>query len=351
MTVLNPENGQTERITHLFLLRGKHRVEAEALHAGDIGVVAKLVSVHTGSTLCAENEMIVLPRMEFTEAVYARAIFPDKRGEEDKISSGMQRLVEEDPTLRFSHNSETHQMIVKGLGDQHLEIVLSRLAQFGVKARLEAPRIMYRETITKKITAEGKHRKQSGGHGQYGHVKIEFEPTSGDDLVFMERVFGGSVPKNYHPAVQKGLEEMMTGGILAGYRVVRLKATLYDGSYHDVDSSEMAFKMAAHLAFKELVNAGPVILEPIGHLEVSIGEDYTGDIIGDINKRRGQVLSIEPGKLTFDVPMNEMATYALDLRSMTGGRGSFTYTFARYEQAPPSVVEHVIAEARETATL
>ncbi len=341
-TVYNATQGTTEKIGPLFSLQGKEKLDIAAVGAGDIGAVAKLNTTNTGDTLCSQSKQLLIPPIVFPHPVYSMAVIPVARGDEEKISSGLHKLTAEDQTLSFRNDPESHQLIVSGLGDQHLEVVVARLKDFGTEVRLEEPKVLYRETITKKIQAEGKHKKQSGGHGQYGHVKIEFEPCDSEDLVFEEKIFGGSVPKNYHPAVEKGLQEMMAGGIQAGYRVVGLKATLYDGSYHDVDSSEMAFKMAAHLAFKELIHAGPILLEPIGHLEVNVSDQYTGDVMGDINKRRGRVIGMEPGKIVAEVPMSEMAKYAIDLRSITQGRGSFTFEFERYEQAPPMVAQKII---------
>lgn len=341
-TVYNASQGVAEKIGPLYTLQGKEKSDVPYVGAGDIGAVAKLSAAKTGDTLCSQAKQLLLPPIEFPHPVYSMAVVPLTRGDEEKISSGLHKLTAEDQTLAFRNDAEAHQLIVSGLGDQHLDVVLARLKDFGTEARLEEPKVLYRETFTKKIQAEGKHKKQSGGHGQYGHVKIEFEPCDSDDLVFEEKIFGGSVPKNYHPAVEKGLQEMMDGGIQAGYRVVGVKATLYDGSYHDVDSSEMAFKMAAHLAFKELVKAGPILLEPIGHLEVTVSDQYTGDVMGDINKRRGRVIGMEPGKIVAEVPMSEMAKYAIDLRSITQGRGNFTFAFERYEQAPPQVTQKII---------
>ncbi len=343
-TVYNVNRSSTEKIGGVMALRGKEKIEMDMAHAGDIFAVAKLTSTKTGDTFAAQIASAPLAPIGFPNPSYTMAFEPKAKGDEDKIAAGLTKLAEEDTTLKFESNSEIKQLLVTGLGDQHLDVAVSRLKAAGTEVNVVQPKVTYRETITKKIQAEGKHKKQSGGHGQYGHVKIEFEPCDSEGLVFEEKIFGGSVPKNYHPAVEKGLTEMMSEGIQAGYKVVGIKATLYDGSYHDVDSSEMAFKMAAHLAFKELVNAGPILLEPIGHLEVSIPDEYTGDIMGDINKRRGRVLGIEPERIVAEVPMSEMNKYAIELRSMTQGRGEFTLQFERYEQAPPNVVQKVISE-------
>lgn len=343
-TAYNANRAVAEKLGSLMTMRGKEKIELEKVCAGDIFAVAKLGATKTGDTFTAQVKAAKLEEIPFPTPLYTMAFEPKAKGDEDKIAAGLAKLAEEDTTLKFETNSEIRQMLVSGLGDQHLDVVVSRLKAMGTEVNVVQPKVTYRETITKKIQAEGKHKKQSGGHGQYGHVKIEFEPCESETLVFEEKIFGGSVPKNYHPAVEKGLLEMMPEGIQAGYRVVGVKATLYDGSYHDVDSSEMAFKMAAHLAFKELVNAGPILLEPIGHLEVLIPDEYTGDIMGDINKRRGRVLGIEPSKIVAEVPMSEMNKYAIELRSMTQGRGEYSLEFERYEQAPPQVVQKVMSE-------
>lgn len=281
------------------------------------------------------------------------AIEPKAKGDEEKISSGLQKLLDEDLTFKLVNNTETHQMLISGLGELHLDVITSKLkSKFGVDVNLKEPRVPYREAIKKKVKVEGKHKKQSGGHGQYGHVWIEFEPSSVEELTFEDKVFGGAVPKNFFPAVEKGLQESILRGVLAGYPVVNLKATLVDGSYHPVDSSEMAFKMAASLAYKKgMAEAQPVLLEPIGHLEVSVPSQYMGDVIGDINKRRGRVLGMNPaGKgmetIVAEVPLSEVHKYATDLRSMTQARGSFTVEFERYEEAPPAVAQKVIEESK-----
>ncbi len=343
-SVYNANTLVTEKIGAVMTMCGKEKIDIDTAYAGDICAVAKLASTSTGDAFSTPNKPYTFEAVEFPPAVYTMAFKAKNRGDEDKISAGLHKLAEEDRTIKFENNPEIKQLLVSGLGDQHLDLLVSRLKALGTEVELEEPKVTYRETITKKIQAEGKHKKQSGGHGQYGHVKIEFEPSPEENLVFEERIFGGSVPKNYHPAVEKGLQEMVSEGIQAGYRVVGVKATLYDGSYHDVDSSEMAFKMAAHLAFKELINAGPILLEPIGHLEVNIPDEYTGDVMGDINKRRGRVLGIEPNKIIAEVPTSEMFKYAIDLRSMTQGRGSYTFTFERYEQAPPQITQKIISE-------
>lgn len=347
MTVYNTDKMANEKIGTIHTMYGKEKIDIDTAVCGDICASSKLSITGTNDTFSAADKKYKIADIEFPKPVYTMAFAPVKRGEDEKLAQGLFKLCEEDKTLEYKTNSEIGQLLVSGLGDQHLDLVVSRLKQLGTDVTTCEPRVTYRETITRKIQAEGKHKKQSGGHGQYGHVKIEFEPCEGEELIFEEKIFGGSVPKNYHPAVEKGLNEMMHSGIQAGYRVVGVKATLYDGSYHDVDSSEMAFKMAAHLAFKELTKAGPVLLEPIGKLEVSVPEKYTGDVMGDINKRRGRVLGIEPEHISAEVPMSEMNKYAIDLRSMTQGSGSFDFEFVRYEQAPPQVSQKVISEYTE----
>ncbi len=349
-TVLNANKGSNEKIGRLFTICGKKQMETDKVIAGDIGAVTKLANTSTGDTLCSSAKPLIMEGPQFPSPNLSMAILPKAKGDEEKISSGLHKLMDEDPTFKVSNNTETHQTIISGLGEQHLDIISSKLKnKFGVDMDVVEPRVAYRETIRKKVKVEGKHKKQSGGHGQYGHVWIEFEPNpESEDLVFEEKIFGGAVPKNYFPAVEKGLRESITKGVLAGYPVVNLKATLVDGSYHPVDSSEMAFKVAASLAYKKgMEEASSVLLEPIGHLEVLVPDSYMGDVIGDINKRRGRVLGMNPGNLTAEVPMAEMHKYATDLRSMTQGRGSFTFAFERYEEAPANVAQKVIEESKK----
>lgn len=350
-TVYNPNKEKNERIGKIYSLMGKKQIEVEKLSAGDIGAVAKLAVTGTGDTLCSLSDHVILEGINFTKPNMSLAVVPKAKGDEEKISQGLNRLMEEDKTFVVENNVETRQMVIKGLGDQHIDVLISKLKnKFGVEVNLDAPKVPYREAIRKAVKAEGKHKKQSGGHGQYGHVWIEFEPCESNELVFEEKIFGGSVPKNYFPAVEKGLQESMQKGVLAGYPVVNLKAVLVDGSYHPVDSSEMAFKTAASLAFKAgLEQASPMLLEPIGHLKVTVPDNYTGDIIGDINKRRGQMLGMTPQEngdtlIEGEIPVAEMYSYANDLRSLTQGRGEFEFDFVRYQEAPQSVVDKVIAE-------
>ncbi|MGI6123837.1 MAG: elongation factor G [Acetivibrionales bacterium] len=350
--VYNVNKEKTEKIGNLFAMKGKQQISIKKLVTGDIGAVAKLSSTDTNDTLATKEKPVLVEPITFPEPMLGMAIVPKAKGDEDKIGAGLSRLLEEDPTFKMMLNTETKQTLVYGVGDQHLDIITSKLKnKFKVDVDLINPIIPYRETIKKKVKVEGKHKKQSGGHGQFGDVWIEFEPGPTEDLVFEEKIFGGAVPKQYFPAVEKGLRESMQKGVLAGYPVVNLKATLVDGKYHDVDSSEMAFKIAASLAYKEGVKqANPVILEPICRVEVYIPDDYMGDIIGDLNKRRGRVLGMNPyeqgiQQVVAEAPQAELFRYATDLRSMTQGRGSFNMKFERYEEAPPMVAEKVIAEA------
>jgi elongation factor G len=352
-TLVNARTGASEKLGRLQLVKGKTKTETPELLCGDIGAVAKLTATHTGDTLCAPARVVALPALPLPNTCYSMAISPKIKGGEEKIASGLGRMSEEDLTFTMVQNAETKQMVVSGLGDIHIDVLCSRLKnRFGVEVELAPPRVPYREKIRKKVKVEGKHKKQSGGHGQFGHVWIEFEPGDTEDLVFEEKIFGGSVPKNFHPAVEKGLRDRIGHGVLAGYPVVFLKATLVDGSYHDVDSSEMAFKTAAGLAYKNgLPLANPVLLEPVGVLKVYIPDQYMGDIIGDLNKRRGRVMGMNPGEdkqqiVEAEVPMAEMTSYAIDLRSMTQGRGSFTLAFQRYEEAPMNVQQKVIEETK-----
>ncbi len=353
-TVYNMNKDANEKIGKIYVVQGKKQIEVERLNAGDIGAVAKLTKTATGDTLSGLNHPLQLEGIDFAKPNMSLAVVSKAKGDEEKITQGLVKLMEEDNTFRLENNKETRQQILKGLGDQHIEIIVSKLKnKFGVDISFETPKVPYREAIRKKVKVEGKHKKQSGGHGQYGHVWIEFEPTDSEGLVFEENIFGGSVPKGYFPAVEKGLLESMQQGVLAGYPMVGLKATLVDGSYHDVDSSEMAFKIAANLAYKAgMAQASPVILEPIGLLKVTVPDSYTGDIIGDINKRRGQMLGMTPlgGGLTViegEIPMAEMHTYSSDLRSMTQARGEFEFEFERYQEAPTNIVDKIVAEAKK----
>lgn len=353
-SVENVTLGTTERIGKLYMLRGKKQIEVSELHAGDIGAVTKLSSTVSGNTLAAPGSKIRLEGISFPAPNLSRAIVPKAKGDEEKINSGLTRLMEEDPTFTLVNNTETKQMILSGLGEMHLDVICSKLKEkFGVSVDLIAPKVAYREAIRKSVKVQGRHKKQSGGHGQFGDVWIEFSPHDGLDLIFEEKIFGGSVPRNYFPAVEKGLRDCIAKGVLAGYPVVGLKAVLVDGSYHPVDSSEMAFKVAASIAYREgLKQASPVLLEPIGHLEVTVPETQMGDIIGDVNKRRGRILGMNPiggglGRVTAEVPMSEMNNFSTDLRSMTQARGQFTLEFERYEDAPANIAQKVIDAAKD----
>jgi elongation factor G len=356
MTLVNPRTGTSEKLGHLYVMQGKKNIEVSEISCGDLGAVSKLSDTKTGDTLCALSFNKALPGIGYTAPCYTMAIAPKTKGQEDKIAMGLSRLAEEDLTFAYANNAETHQLTISGAGDIHLDVLCSKLKnKFGVEVVLSPARVPYREKIRGKVKVQGRHKKQSGGHGQFGDVWIEFEPQSeSEELVFAESVFGGSVPKNFFPAVEKGLRESIQRGVLAGYPVVFLKATLVDGSYHPVDSSEMAFKTAASLAYKAgLPQANPVILEPIGYLKVTIPDTYMGDIMSDLSKRRGSPMGMSAHDgmqiVEAEVPMAEMSGYAIDLRSMTQGRGSFTFEFVRYEEAPAMIQQKIIEEARARA--
>lgn len=353
----NARTGESERMGKLISVRGSKQEDIAAITAGDIGVITKLSGLATGDTICNSKNIIKLSGVDFPAPSLSMAIVVKKKGEEDKVAAGLRRIMGEDPTVVFSNNEETREMILSGLGEQHLDIVLAKLkSKFGVEIDLKIPRVAYRETIRKSCQVQGRHKKQSGGSGQFGDVWIRFEPHDGDELIFETEVVGGSVPKNYFPAVEKGLQEAILKGPLAGYPMVGLKAVLYDGSYHPVDSNDMAFRTAAKIAYKNgMAQANPVILEPIGELKVYVPDANLGDIMGDITKRRGRVLGMgaadEPKmqELVAEVPMAEMGNFATTLRSVTAGRGHFTLTFARYEDAPGNVAQKVIDDAKAEA--
>lgn len=352
--VYNSSREAMERIGQLFLIKGKTQEPVDQLCAGDLGAVAKLQYTFTGDTLCDKDKVIVYPPIQFPDAKLSLAVEPKAKGDEEKISAGLSRLVEEDPTFKVEKNSITHELVASGMGDLHIEVITSKLQKkFGVSVNLKEPKISYKETIKGTVKAEGKHKKQSGGRGQYGHVWIEMSPLpAGGGFEFVDNIFGGAVPKNYIPAVEKGIRETMERGVLAGYPVVDVRVSLFDGSYHSVDSSEMAFKIAASMAFKKgFMEAKPILLEPIMRLEVTVSEEYMGDIIGDLNKKRGKILGMEPdGKnqiVKALVPQAELAKYAIDLRSMTQGRADFEMAFDHYEEVPSHLAEHIIAEAKK----
>ena len=355
LSLENPRTGDIEKLGHIYTVKGKKNTEVKLLCCGDIGMVSKLASLKTGDTLCVPARPLTVKPIDYPNPCHSRAISAKVKGQEEKIAAGLTRLAEEDLSFTLVNNAETKEMVLTGAGDIHLDVLCSKLkTKFGVDSELKEPKVAYRETIRKSATVRGRHKKQSGGHGQFGDVVIEFSPGQTEELTFEEKVVGGAVPKNFFPAVEKGLREASEKGVLAGYPMVFLKATLLDGSYHPVDSSEMAFKTAASLAYKEgIPQAGPVILEPIGSLQVTIPDAMMGDIMGDLNKRRGRVMGMTPNSdgdqvVEAEVPMAEMRSYAIDLRSMTQGRGSFTFQFVRYEEAPMATQQAIIAEAKES---
>ena len=354
--VINMRTGAQERIGKVMYVCGKKQVDAEYIGAGDIGAIPKLVSTKTGDTLCSPLRKVVLDGVDYPASSYTMAIYPAKKGDEDKVAQGIAKLADEDPTIKFENNHETHEMLISGLGEQHLDVVISRLkTKYNVDANLKKPKIAYRETIRKKVTAQGRYKKQSGGHGQFGDVWIEFEPYDTDGLEFAERVVGGAVPKNFFPAVEKGLRESIKKGVLAGYPTVGIKATLYDGSYHPVDSSEMSFKTAASLAYKNgIPNASPTLLEPIGSLRATVPDSNMGDVMGEVNKRRGRVLGMSPAEggmqvVEAEVPVAEMSDFSTFIKQITQGRGSYEFSFVRYEDAPANIAQKVIEQAKKEA--
>ena len=353
ISVSNSNKDKIEKISNIFFLKGKNQITTKTVIAGDIAAVSKLQYTETGDTLCETNNKILYDKINFPRENISMAIFPKEKGDEDKISIALQRLLEEDPTFKVSKNTDNGETIISGLGETHIEIIASKIKnKFGVEVILKNPKIQYKESIRGKSDVQGKHKKQSGGHGQYGDVKIKFEPrTDGEfELEFIDNVVGGSVPRNFIPAVEKGLKECMIKGVLAGYPVVGLRAILYDGSYHPVDSSEMSFKLATSIAYKRgLEKANPILLEPIMKLEIYAPDEYMGDIMGDINKRRGRIIGIEQKeklqKITCEAPLAEAFNYCTDLRSITQARGCFTSEFIRYEEVPETEAKKVIEEA------
>lgn len=350
--VLNPNKEKEEKIGTLYFLKGKQQYATPEVKAGDIGAVAKLNYTNTGDTLCSSERPLIFDRMEFPSPVYSRAIVTKAKGDEDKISIGLNKLLDEDPTFMTERDVENAENIISGMGTTHLDVIVSKLkSKFGIDVSLELPKTPYRETIKKVSDVQGKHKKQSGGHGQYGDVKIKFEPRSDgeDELEFVDKVVGGVVPRQYIPAVEKGLRECIQHGVLGGYPVIRLRATLHDGSYHPVDSSEMSFKMAASLAYKKgIKDAEPILLEPIMKVEIIVPDEFMGDVIADINKKRGRILGMEPiqkkgQKILGEVPQAELYDYATDLRSITGARGTFRTKFERYEEVPREMVEKIVS--------
>ncbi len=351
-TLMNHRSEQNEKIARIYTCIGAKETELDDIAFGDIAYTTKLVATNTGDTLGGKEAFAAI---DFPKPYYRMAIVPKSKGDEDKISIGIAKVLEEDPTIKYENNAETKQMTLAGLGDIHLDVVASKLkARNGVSIEYAEPKTAYRETIKKSIEAEGKHKKQSGGSGQYGHVKIRFSRGDEDGLTFTQSVVGGSVPKNFYPAVEKGLLEAMQKGVLAGFPVVSLAADLFDGSYHAVDSNEISFKLAAILAYKQTINANPVILEPVGALRVLIPTSYSGDVMGDVSKRRGRIMGMDESSrkgytvIEAEIPSAEMNNYAIQLRAMTQGRGSYTFDFVRYEEAPSEVANKIIEEAKKS---
>ena len=351
--LINSRTGSEERLSKVMWLKAGKQEDADIITAGDIGSVAKLGDVLTGDTLSASGS-VKAAAVEFPAPSISVAVYPKAKGDEEKITTAFNRLMEEDPTISVYTDNETHEQILSALGEQHIDVIVSRLkSKFGAEVELKTPKIAYRETIRKAVKVQGRHKKQSGGHGQFGDVWIEFEPCDSDELVFEEKVFGGAVPKNFFPAVEKGLRESTRKGVLAGYPMVGIKATLVDGSYHPVDSSEMSFKMAAAIAYKEgIPQAAPVLLEPIGTLKVLVPDEMLGDVIGDINKRRGRIIGMNPAEnktqeVIGEVPMAEMADFSTAMRSITQGTASFTLTPTRYEEVPAQLAQKIIEAAKQ----
>ena len=357
MTVVNARTGDNEKLGNTFFPKGKDNAKAAKVCCGDIGVFTKLASVRTGDTLCQPGKLVTIKPMTYAEPCYRMAIYAKTKGQEDKVAAGLVKLNEEDASFTYGNDPETKEMIIAGVCDIHLSVIIAKLlSKYKVEAELRPAKIAYRETIKKKVEIHGRHKKQSGGHGQFGDVYIRFEPQSeSEDMIFADETVGGCVPKNFIPSVEKGLRNCIGKGVLAGYPVVFLKSTLYFGSYHPVDSSDMAFQTAAGIAYKEgLPTAGPTLLEPIGELKVFIPDANMGDIIGDLNKRRGRVMGMNPDPdnrgwqiVEAEVPMGEMSSYAIDLRSMSLGRGSYSLKFLRYEEVPQINQAKIIEDAKK----
>ena len=354
MSLYNMTTGNTEKLGRLYIMKGKKGEEVKEICCGDIGAIGKMDKVKTGNTLCDPKHIVRLHGMDYAQPCYSRAISPKTKQEVEKLGTGLNKLNEEDPTFHVVNNAETHQTVISGAGDIQIDVLCAKLkSRFGVDAELDTPRVPYREKIRKTVQKQGRHKKQTGGSGQFGDVWVRFEPNEeSEEMVFAEEVFGGSVPKNFFPAVEKGLREAVLHGPLAGYPVVNLKCVLYDGSYHPVDSSEIAFKTAANLAYKAAMpEASPVLLEPVCELKVTVPDQYMGDILGDLNKRRGRVMGMTPtgdGEqiIEAECPEAELMSYAIDLRSMTQSRGSFTMHFVRYEQCSADAQEKAVAAAK-----
>lgn len=352
--LVNMRTGANERVTKILTVKGKKQEDTPFISAGDIGAIPKLSDTLSGDTLCSPLRKVTLDGIDYPVANLSMAVYADSKDDEEKITQGILKLIEEDPTIKYVHNHETHERVVTGLGEQQLDVIVSKLkSKYNIDVKLKKPKVAYRETIRGTVKVQGRHKKQSGGHGQFGDVWIEFSPSDSEGLEFTQTVVGGSVPKGFFPAVEKGLQDSMKKGPLAGYPVVGVKANLYDGSYHPVDSSEMSFKMAASIAFKNgITQAKPTLLEPIGSLKVTVPETHTGDIMGEVTKRRGRVIGMDSTPsgmqvIEAEVPMAEMGDFNTFIKQVTQGRGSFTLDFARYEDAPANVAEKVIAEAKE----
>jgi elongation factor G len=352
-TVHNVSRDAPERLGHLLVLQGKTQTHVPELHAGDLGAVAKLKDTHTGETLGDRNANFTVPPLSFPEPVLAYAIEPKTRGDEDKIGTAMQRLREEDPAIGYGRDPQTHELLLSGQGQLHIEVTVAKLRRrFGVEVNLKPPRIPYRETITASVEAHGRHKKQTGGHGQFGDCKIKMQPLPrGSDFEFVDEIFGGAIPRQFVPAVEKGIQETRQRGYLAGYPVVDFRVTVYDGSYHDVDSNELSFKLAGRLAFRDaMARARPTLLEPVMNVEVYAPSEFAGDLMGDLNSRRGRIAGMETrGPATVikaTVPMAEMLTYEQVLTSTTGGRGSYHMEFSHYDEVPNHLHAKIIAASK-----
>lgn len=353
--VYNSAKEKDEKLSNIFVVKGKHQQEIDQLEAGDIFVASKLQNTTTQDTLCAPNAPIVYEKIEFPEPVIGMAVFPKSKGDEDKLGTGLTRLSEEDPTFRVVRNTETKEVVIRGMGDLHIDITVDKLKRkFGVEVELATPKVPYKEAIKTKAKAEGKYKKQSGGRGQYGHVWLEIEPLPrGQDFEFVDKVVGGVVPKNYIPSVEKGAREALSNGIISEYPMVGVRVTLYDGSYHTVDSSDMAFKIAAAMSLRKAVDsAKPVLLEPIYNMELMIPDAFMGDCIGDLNSKRGKILGMDPQEnglqlIKAQVPLAETQKYVIDLKSITQGRGTFKMTFSHYEELPPQIAEAVLSAGKK----
>lgn len=351
--VVNARTGGTERISQILVMAGKEQKSTDSVIAGDIGAVTKLGDTTTGDTLCSAQTVVSLAGFDFPTPIFSVAVEPRAKSDEEKIGVGLGRLTEEDPTFKVERNTETKQTIISGLGEMHLEVIRDRLKRkFGVEVDLTTPRIPYRETISRQIQSKHRHKKQTGGRGQYGEVYLELEPVDrGGGFEFVDKVVGGSVPRQYIPAVEKGVVEALEEGVIAGYPVTDVRVTLYDGTFHPVDSSEMAFKVAGSMAFRKGVSeAGPTLLEPVVNVQILVPEGYMGDVMGDLNKKRGRIQGMDNEGLfqviRAQVPLAEMAKYAIDLRSITQGRATYTMEFSHYEEVPSQIADRIIAESK-----